>query len=207
MLNRPRLNEVIATDTYFSAIKSIEGYTCSQVYYGCTSRTIHVYGMKTESEFPSTYQDFLRDQGIPHTLRRDNAKSQKSQVITEINRELIVADSFTEPHHPHQNPAEGGGVKYLKSRSEILMNQSGAPEHLWFLCHQYLADVHNVSANPSNNYQIPNQVSGGILSIFRIFCNFTGFNPSTTLILFQNILTRRRNLVILLDSPTTQVML
>ena len=28
MLNKPRLNRVIATSTYFSAIKSSEGYTC-----------------------------------------------------------------------------------------------------------------------------------------------------------------------------------
>ena len=65
MLGNPRLNEVIATNTYFSSIKSIEGYTCSQVSYGCTLYTKHVYSMKTESVFPSTYQDFLHDQGIP----------------------------------------------------------------------------------------------------------------------------------------------
>lgn len=57
-LQRPRLNEVVATDTYLSSVKSIEGYSCSQVFYGFSSGTIDVVGMKTESKFPSAYKDF-----------------------------------------------------------------------------------------------------------------------------------------------------
>jgi len=49
MLRRPRLNEVVATDTYFSNVKSIEGYHCAQVFFGCTLKLLHVEGMKTES--------------------------------------------------------------------------------------------------------------------------------------------------------------
>ena len=52
MLRLPRLMEVLATDTYFSNTKSIEGFWCSQVFYGCTSRMLSVEGMKTESDFP-----------------------------------------------------------------------------------------------------------------------------------------------------------
>jgi hypothetical protein len=61
MLRHTRLNEVIATDTYFSSTKSIEGYYstksiegfyCAQVFFGMTSKTLYVAGMKTESEFP-----------------------------------------------------------------------------------------------------------------------------------------------------------
>jgi hypothetical protein len=32
MLRHKRLNEVIATDTYFSSEKSIEGYDCAQLF-------------------------------------------------------------------------------------------------------------------------------------------------------------------------------
>jgi hypothetical protein len=32
MLRHKRLNEVIATDTYFANEKSIEGYNCAQVF-------------------------------------------------------------------------------------------------------------------------------------------------------------------------------
>ena len=46
MLRRKRLNEVVATDTLFSDIASVEGYTCSQVFFGCSSRIVEVYGKK-----------------------------------------------------------------------------------------------------------------------------------------------------------------
>jgi hypothetical protein len=51
MLSHKRLNEVIATDTYFANEKSIEGYHCAQVFFGMTSKMLYVAGMKTESEF------------------------------------------------------------------------------------------------------------------------------------------------------------
>jgi hypothetical protein len=51
MLRHKRLNEVIATDTYFPNEKSIEGYHYAQVFFGMTSKLLYVAGMKTESEF------------------------------------------------------------------------------------------------------------------------------------------------------------
>ena len=68
MLRHKRLNEVIATDTYFASEKSIEGYYCAQVFFGMTSKMLHVAGMKTESEFPDVYLDFIRQHGIPFAL-------------------------------------------------------------------------------------------------------------------------------------------
>ena len=44
MLRHPRLNEVVATDTYFASTRSIEGYHCSQVFVGLTSSRITVIG-------------------------------------------------------------------------------------------------------------------------------------------------------------------
>jgi hypothetical protein len=54
MLRHKRLNEVIATDTYFSSEKSIERY-CEQVFFGITSKILHAAGMKTESDFSNVY--------------------------------------------------------------------------------------------------------------------------------------------------------
>jgi hypothetical protein len=68
MLRHTRLNEVIATDTYFSNEKSIEGYHCAQVPFGMTSKMLYVAGMKTESEFADVYLDFIRKCGIPSAL-------------------------------------------------------------------------------------------------------------------------------------------
>jgi hypothetical protein len=62
-----------------SSTKSIEGFYCAQVFFGMTSKMLYVADMKTESEFPDVYLDFIRQQhGIPSALRRDNAKSEMS---------------------------------------------------------------------------------------------------------------------------------
>ncbi len=80
MLRAPRLNEVVATDTYFASTKSIEGYTCGQVYYGCSSRIIEFYGMKTESEFINTYQDFMHEEAY-HTHYAETMQKVKNQQL------------------------------------------------------------------------------------------------------------------------------
>ena len=177
MLRHKRLNEVIATDTYFSSTKSIEGYWCAQVFVGLTSRRITVIGMKTESEFKDAYQDFMRSRGIPHTLRRDNAKSETSEDVLEIHRKYVISDEYTEPYSPWQNPAEGGGVRFLKAHAEVLMNRSGCPDNLWFLCHQYICAVHESCANEHLNWETPLQKSGeGTPDISHIL-QFRWFEP------------------------------
>jgi hypothetical protein len=136
MLRHKRLNEVIATDTYFSSVKFIEGYYCAQVFFGMTSKMLYVAGMKTESEFPDVYLDFIRQRGIPSALRRDNAKSEMSHRVRQIHRDLVIADQWTEPHSPWQNPAELNCVKYLKSHAQVILDRTGVPDTLWFLAQE-----------------------------------------------------------------------
>jgi hypothetical protein len=60
MLKHKRLNEAIATDTYFANEKSIEGYHCAQVFFGMTSKMLCVAGVKIESEFADVHLNFIR---------------------------------------------------------------------------------------------------------------------------------------------------
>jgi hypothetical protein len=50
-------------------------------------------------------------------------------------------------------------VKYLKSHAQVLLDRTGAPDDLWFLAQDYLADVHNLSENRQLNWKISEQVS------------------------------------------------
>jgi hypothetical protein len=61
---------------------------------------LYAVGMKTESKFADVYLDFVRKCGIPSALQRDNAKSEMSQRVKDIHRDLIIADQWTEPHSP-----------------------------------------------------------------------------------------------------------
>ena len=84
-------------------------------------KTIDIHGMRTESEFPEVYSNFLRERGILHTLKRDNAKSEQSARVKAMHRDLIIADAYTEPHHPQQNLAEARtGVTYMGITPNIL---------------------------------------------------------------------------------------
>ena len=177
MLRHNRLNEVISTDTYFSDVRSIEGYTCAQVFVGLNSRRITTIGMKTESDFPKAYQDFMRMRGIPHTLRRDNAKSEQSEAILKLNRDFVVSDEYTEPYSPWQNPAEGGGVRFVKDHAEVLMNRSGCPDYLWYLCHQYICAVHDCCANEHLNWATPLQFSTGDTPDISHILQFRWYEP------------------------------
>jgi hypothetical protein len=96
----------------------MEGYHCAQVFFGMTSKILYVAGMKTESEFADVYLEFILKCGIPSALRRDNAKSEMSQRVKDIHRDLIIADQWTEPHSPWQKPDELNGVEYLHSHAQ-----------------------------------------------------------------------------------------
>jgi hypothetical protein len=62
-----------------------------------TSKMLYIAGMKTESEFADVHLDFIRKYGVKSALRRDNAKSEMSQRVKNIHRDLIIADQWTEP--------------------------------------------------------------------------------------------------------------
>jgi hypothetical protein len=106
-----------------------------------------------------TYIKIFRKCGIPSTLQRDNVKSEMSQRVKDIHRDLIIADPLTEPHNPRQNPAELKCVKYLKSHAQVLMGRIGELDNLWFLAQDYFSHVHNLSANCQLNRKLPEQVS------------------------------------------------
>jgi hypothetical protein len=57
-----------------------------------TSKMLFVAGMKTELEFAEVYLNFITKYGIPSALRTDNAKSEMSQRVKDIHRDLIIAD-------------------------------------------------------------------------------------------------------------------
>ena len=70
------LSEPVATDTFFANCQALGGATCGHVFYGIQSHMINFYPMKSENEGPTAYEDFLRFEGCPTLLRRDNSQMQ-----------------------------------------------------------------------------------------------------------------------------------
>ena len=176
-LNLHRLREAVATDTYFASCKATGGATCAQVFFGCQSKMINVYPMKSESEGPNAYEDFLREEGIPSILRRDNSKMQSGHAFRDINRHFLVKDGFTEPHHPHQNPAELQAVKWIKDHSQVLMNRQNVPPYMWHRAAQYLAAINNITAHESLNWRTPKEKRHGVTPDISAYTMFAFWEP------------------------------
>ena len=138
-----RLNEIVSTDTIFSSVKGFQGEQCAQVFYGLTSHAIDVYPMRSKKDFLRVYKDFIRDQGAPSILRRDNALEQQSQEVMDFNREILVKNQYSEPGFQHQNNVEPQAIRYLKQATCVTLDWSGAPEAAWFFAAKHVAKIHN----------------------------------------------------------------
>lgn len=143
--NRPRLAELVSTDTFFASIAAYGEYTCAQLSLGVSSRYIEVYGMQRESQGPQTLEDFIRDVGAPHHIRSDNARMETGRMFSDICRKYNISQQTTEPHHPHQNPAERS-IQTVKRMVQKIMDRTGAPDKLWYLCLEYVTLVLNRTA-------------------------------------------------------------
>jgi transposase InsO family protein len=154
ILNRHRLHETFCTDTWFSSTTAIHGYTCAQIFYGTTSRYISCYPMHKEADGPNILEDFVRNDGAPFTLKSDNSQMQSSDAWMDICRKYNIRQSFTEPHHPHQNQAERS-IQEVKRMVNSIMDKTGSPDNLWAFCTKYVVYILNRLAHPDLQWRTP----------------------------------------------------
>ena len=100
----------MAMDTIFLNTQGHDGSTCGQVFFGLVSRMLNFHPMpsKASSNVVKAYQDFMRDEGVPECLHRDLAPEEKTSKITDINRDMMVRDSWAEA---------GNGCEAFENRS------------------------------------------------------------------------------------------
>jgi hypothetical protein len=155
-LNRKRIDETVATDTFFSSQRDVSGAHCAQIFYGLRSHFMNIYPLRTEADGPQAFEDFARYEGLPNVIRSDNSKMQRySQKLLTRLREWLVAAQFTEPHHPQQNPAELRAIRWIKKNIQLLRIRTGAPESVWYWMAKYLVDIHNVTADETLGWATP----------------------------------------------------
>ena len=99
-------------------------------------------------------EDFIRDHGAPFVIRSDNSQMQSSILWNSICRKYNIAQTYTEPNHPHQNPAERY-VGHVKGLVLSILDRSVAPDKFWAMCAIYVAYVLNRMAHPLLNNRTP----------------------------------------------------
>jgi hypothetical protein len=155
-LNKKRIHETIATDTAFSSKRDVSGALCAQVFFGINSHMMDIYPLRTESDGPNAFEDFVRQQGIPTAFRSDNSKMQTLGLkLKNKLRDMLVGLETTEPHHPQQNPCEMRAIRWLKENSRLIRKRTGAPSNVWYYIMKYLADVHNHTADETIGWDTP----------------------------------------------------
>jgi hypothetical protein len=180
--NRTRLNETVSTDTVFASEKDVTGALCAQVFYGLQSHVINVYGMKNESEGPDRLNDFMREEGIPTVMRSDNSRMQRyGRSWLQRLREMLVHAEYSEPHNQQQNPVELRAVRWLKEAGRTLRKRTGAPGRVWLQSFQYMADIHNVTADETLNWKTPKSIRNGTQTDISPYIQFQFWEPVTYL--------------------------
>ena len=171
-----RLNESFSTDTFFAETKALGGDSCAQIFCGRTSYYTWLKGMKTESEGPSSLRDFIRQVGVPFSLRNDNSKMQTGKAFMELCNVYTIGTETTEPHHPHQNPAENriGTVKMVANR---VMDRSGCPANLWLRAVVFVSMLLNVIAHSNLNWRTPTEICFGYTPDISPFLRYEFFEP------------------------------
>ena len=87
-------------------------------------------------------------------LISDNAKAQILEQVKEILRTFCIKDWQSEQYKGNQNYAERGW-KDTKTRTNNLLNMSGAPPELWLQALAYICTIQNHSAVTSLNDRKP----------------------------------------------------
>jgi hypothetical protein len=180
--NRTRLNKTVSTDTVFASEKDVTGALCAQVFYGLQSHVINVYGMKSESEGSDRLNDFMREEGIPTVMRSDNSRMQRyGRSWLQRLREMLVHAEYSEPHNQQQNPVELRAVRWLKDAGKTLRKRTGAPGRVWLQSFQYMADIHNVTADETLDWRTPKSVRNGTQTDISPYVQFQFWEPVTYL--------------------------
>jgi hypothetical protein len=117
-----------------------------KLFVGCETLATDIYGMKADKMFITTLEDNIRKRGAMDKLISDRALSEINQKIHDILRANIIKDWQSEPHHQHQNYAERH-YAIIKSRTNVILNCTGAPPNTWLLCMQYVCFITNASSH------------------------------------------------------------
>ena len=137
-LNIHRRHEAVATDTVFSDTPPVDnGVKQAHVFVGRDTLVADAYPMKSGKQFVNTVEDNIRRRGAMDKLLSDSAKPDISNKVMDILRAYHISNWHSEPYHQNQNPAEWR-YRTIKSRTNTVMNRSGAPANCWLLCLIYV---------------------------------------------------------------------
>ena len=151
--NVNHIPEWFATDTIFSDVPAHDdgipghgGCTMLELYGGVDTHFLAGYPLSSEASMPETHEDFIRDHGAMKGLMSDNAKSEVSHAMKNIQCLYMIKDRQSEPHYQYQNPIECH-IQDVKRMSNNIMDCVGCPTKFWLLCTLFTISLLNHLVN------------------------------------------------------------
>ena len=174
--NVRRLPEWFSTDTIFSetpahddGIPGHGGCMMLQLFGGVDSKFLAGYPLRSETDIPVVYQDFLRDVGAPLGLKSDNAKAEIYGKVLDLNRLYCVKDKQSEAYYEHQNSVERM-IQDVKRISNSIMDRMAVPAKFWLLTMLFVIGLSNCLVNV--NGVIPQSVVTGEVTDVSPYLSF-----------------------------------
>lgn len=144
--NRKCLREEVAMDTGSMDKRTYNDSECAIVFVGLMPCMINVYPMssKASTHIVKAYQDLMRYKGVPAGHNHDLAPEGKVSKFIDINKDMIVKDTWSEARHTNKNPAEALGVKPLKPGMAAILDRQNIEVCLWTDVAKYIAEINNI---------------------------------------------------------------
>jgi hypothetical protein len=166
-LNRRRLNDTFYTDTLFSRVKSLKGFTCAQVYTNGRYTRVFPMALKSSENIAQTLRDFVDDVGIPNTLVCDLATEQVGS-YTPMMREVRhyrIRMHNAEKGHSSQNHKAETEIRELKARWKTCMTERQVPKCLWDYGLVYISEILSIIARQSTGQPGMEEIKGQTIDI------------------------------------------
>jgi hypothetical protein len=166
-LNRRRLNNTFYTDTLLSRVKSLNGFTCAQVYTNGRYTRVFPMTSKSSENIAQTLRDFVDDVGVPNTLICNLATEQvgpHTPMMKEV-RHLRIRMHNAEKGHSSQNHKAETEICELKTRWKTCMTERQVPKRLWDYGLVYISEILSIIARQSTGRPGMEEIKGQTIDI------------------------------------------
>ena len=121
-LKSKRIHDNLYSDTFYSSLPSVRGYTCFQLFAFKKTKLVKIILMRREPQVSEAYEDVIRSIGTPIKTITDISRAQTDSKWTNINRRCCIETGVTIPHHQHQNYSENEGGNFKFKVLKLLHN-------------------------------------------------------------------------------------
>jgi hypothetical protein len=148
-LHRKRLREAFYTDTLFSKVMSLAGFTCAQLITNGTFTKVYPMASKASLNIATALNTFFDDVGVPAELICDLASEQTGKntdvmkLVRRLNIKLHPAETC---RGITQNSKAESEIREMKTKWKARMREGQIPWRLWDYGLVYITEVQSLLA-------------------------------------------------------------